>query len=292
MKHQINLTAVTLALGATLAPALGDVIFENTTTPTGARSFTQLQIGDEVQAEGTERTVTELHIGITMQGQVGTADLQPRLYANDGTDGKPGTLLWEGAIQNDVPLTGGDDLIQFDVPSIEVPDTFTWTVQISDTHPVAAGLPHYDPPSHGSSPAYAWFGDGANWTKLSDPNGRSIDFMAKVVAGAGGGITLGVTAQCPQGGQIAVEWGGATPGGTIALLFARGTGSFTIPNNRPCAGTMLGLSSNQLQIAYSGSAGQNGSRMVQSQIGSGVCGGWLQLLDLTTCSTSNAAQIQ
>ncbi len=293
MTHRFAPLAAAFTLAAALTPALADVIYENTATPTGSRTFTQLQIGDEVQAEGTARIVTELHIGVTMQGQPGTADLQPRLYANDGSGGAPGTLLWTGAVQNDVPLTGGNDLIRFVVPGVEVPDTFTWTILISDTRPIAAGLPHYDPPSRGSSPDYAWFGNGSTWTRLTDPNGRSVDFMARVVArSSGGGITLAVTAQCPQGGQIIIEWGGATPGGTIALLFARSTGSFAIPNNRPCAGTVLGLSSNQLQVAYTGSAGQSGSRMLQSTINSGACGGWLQLLDLTTCGTSNTAQIQ
>lgn len=292
-KSAIRFAVPAVIAFAAIQPALGDVIYENTTAYLGSRSFTQLQIGDEVQAAGSARIVTELHIGLTMQGFVGTADLQPRLYANDGVNGAPGTMLWEDAVHNDVPMTGGDDLVRFDVPGIEVPDTFTWTIQISDTRPVAVGLPHYGPPSRGSSPTYAWFGNGTNWTKLTDPNGRSVDFMAKVVARpSGGGITLAVASQCPSGGGIVVEWGGATPGGQIALLFARGTGSFVIPNNRPCPGTVLGLSSNQLQIAYTGSAGQGGSRMLQSNIGPGVCGGWLQLLDLSTCATSNAAQIR
>ncbi len=279
-----------IILSASAAP--GEVIYDNTSGPTGARSFTQLQIGDEIQAAGSERMVTELHIGITMQGQVGTADLQPRLYANDGVNGAPGTMLWEGAVHNDVSLTGGNDLIRFDVPSIEVPETFTWTILISDTRPVAAGLPHYGPPGIGSSPTHAWFGNGANWTKLTDPNGRAIDFMAKIVAGQSSQITLAVSAQCPQGGGIIVEWGGATPNAQVALLFARSTGSFVIPNNRPCPGTMLGLSNDQLQVAFTGGAGQGGSRLLTSNIGPGLCGAHLQLLDLTTCGTSNTAPIQ
>lgn len=282
--------ALAVALAAHAATA--DVIYDNTTSGSQTRSFTQLQIGDEVQAAGTLRTVTELHIGVSMQGQAGTADLQPRLYANDGLNGLPGTLIWEGAVRNDVPLTGGDDLIQFNVPHIEVPDTFTWTIQISDTRPVAAGLPHYNPPGVGSSPDYAWFGNGSTWTKLTDPNGRPINFMARVIAAAPSRITLAVSAQCPGGGGIIVEWGGASPNGQVALLFARSAGNFVIPNNRPCAGTVLGLSSNQLQVAFTGGAGQGGSRMIQGNIGPGACGGFLQLLDLTTCGTSNTAEIR
>jgi len=287
-----GVATVAAAVLAAAHPAFADVIYDNTTNGSQTRSFTQLQIGDEVQAAGSARLITELHIGVSMQGQAGTADLQPRLYANDGVNGAPGTLIWEGAVRNDMFLSGADDLIQFDVPRIEAPDIFTWTIQISDTRPIAAGLPHYNPPGVGSSPDYAWFGNGSTWTKLTDPNGRPVNFMARVIAVAPSQITLAVTAQCPGGGGIIVEWGGATPNGQVALLFARSTGNFIIPNNRPCAGTVLGLSSNQLQIGFTGGAGQGGSRMIQGNIGPGACGGFLQLVDLTTCGTSNTAEIR
>lgn len=287
-----GVAAIAAVILAAAQAATADVIYDNTTTGTGSRSFTQLQIGDEVDAAGSARLVTELHIGITMQGQAGSADLQARLYANDGRGGSPGSLLWEGPILDNVSLTGGDDLIRFDVPRVEVPGAFTWTVQISDARPVAAGLPHYHPPGVGSSPDRAWFGNGQTWTELNDPNGRPINFMSRVIALSPSQITLAVSAQCPGGGGIIVEWGGASPNGQVALLFARSAGNFVIPNNRPCAGTVLGLSSNQLQIAFTGNAGQGGSRMIQGNIGPGACGGFLQLLDLTTCGTSNTAEIR
>lgn len=157
-------------------------IYDNTDIFLGPRSFTALQIGDEVNAAGTEREIIEILIGVSMQGFAGTADLQARLYANDGAGGQPGTLLWESVLFDDVGLTGGDDLISFEVPEITVPDTFTWTIQISDTSPVAAGLPHYDPPAIGSSPDNAWFGNGSSWTPLTSPGGP-VNFMAHIVAG-------------------------------------------------------------------------------------------------------------
>ena len=113
------------------------------------------------------------------------------------------------------------------------------------------------------------------------------------LGGGGEGIPqLTATATCPSGGPIQLSWTGATGGGEIAILFARNTGSATIPNGNPCAGTVLGLGSNQIQIAYQGSAGANGSRTVNSTTGPGACGGYLQLLDLTTCTTSNVARIE
>lgn len=104
--------------------------------------------------------------------------------------------------------------------------------------------------------------------------------------------TLTVTATCPTGGPIQVSWTDATPGGQIALLFARDTGSFAIPNGRPCAGMILGLGANQLQIVYQGSAGLNGSRTLNANAGPAACGGYIQLLDVSTCGTSNVARIE
>ncbi len=105
------------------------------------------------------------------------------------------------------------------------------------------------------------------------------------------GPQLGVAATCPSGGPIQIEWSGASPGGQVALIFARNTGSFIIPNNRPCAGTQLGLGSNQIQLAWQGDAGADGSRVLNTTAGPGACGGYLQLLDLATCATSNVVQI-
>ncbi len=104
--------------------------------------------------------------------------------------------------------------------------------------------------------------------------------------------SLAVAATCPSGGPIRIEWSGASPGEQIALIFARNTGSFIIPNNRPCAGTQLGLGANQIQIVYNGHAGINGARTLNTTAGPGACGGYLQLIDLTTCSTSNVARVE
>ena len=175
----IPITALLLCAAA-LSDADAGVIYDNTTTPTGSSSFTALQIGDEVNAAGSDRSVSLLEIGLTQQGFAGTADLQAWLYANDGPGGQPGAMLWQSAILNDVPLTGGNDLIPFPVPLVQVPNTFTWTVRISDTSPVAVGLPHFHPPTVGSSPDHAWFGGPGSWTRLSGANPTNM--MARLTA--------------------------------------------------------------------------------------------------------------
>lgn len=86
---------------------------------------------------------------------------------------------------------------------------------------------------------------------------------------------LVVVATCPTGGPIQVEWSGATPGGRIALIFARDAGSFTIPPQLPCAGTQLGLGSSGIQLAFQGLSGPDGSRTLNASAGPGACGGYL-----------------
>ena len=104
--------------------------------------------------------------------------------------------------------------------------------------------------------------------------------------------TLAVDATCPSGGPIAVSWSGATPDGEIVLLIAREAGSFLIPDGYPCAGATLDLSNTQLQVAYRGPAGPDGERTLNANAGAGACGRVMQLLDLTTCATSNTTIVE
>ena len=127
------------------------------------------------------------------------------------------------------------------------------------------------------------------------PKGRNPSYGAYdafVVRLSPGGIGLAVSASCPAGGPIQVGWTGATPDGQVALIFARNTGSFTIPPGNPCAGTELGLGPNQIRLAWQGPAGPNGSRTLNTTAGPSACGGYLQLLDMATCATSNTARVE
>jgi hypothetical protein len=173
-----SLAIVPLLLAGLGSAARADIIYDNTTTRQGAGlNFTAQEIGSEVQAAGTARLVTDLLVGVSQQGVAGTADMQARLYANDGPGGQPGTLLWAGPLLSGLHLTGGLDLIDFSVPDVLVPDTFTWTIQISNASPVGAGLPNFGPPTVGSSPTN-WFGTGGDgWTPLP-----SFPFEARVEA--------------------------------------------------------------------------------------------------------------
>lgn len=156
--------------------AEGGIIYDNTGPWLGGYGFTALEQGDEVHAVGSERLVTRLTVGVGRQNVPGVGDFQAQLYANDGTNGQPGTLLWQSALMLNVQLSGGVQLISFDVPQVAVPDTFTWTLE-SYSAGVAVGLVNADPPSIGTSPSYDWFGHPGSWTQL-----HYTDWMARVEA--------------------------------------------------------------------------------------------------------------
>ncbi len=154
------------------------------------------------------------------------------------------------------------------------PTTVTYNIQVDQSTPPGYYLLRYALAGKGGG---EWYQDEL--------------FYLEVTGGSGGPV-LTVNATCPSGGPIMISWSGATPRSTIALIYARNTGSFRIPSNYACAGTVLGLGSNQVQLAYQGASGTNGSKTLNSNAGPGVCGGYFQLLDVATCSTSNVVQAQ
>ncbi len=105
-------------------------------------------------------------------------------------------------------------------------------------------------------------------------------------------LALAADGACPGGGPLRITWYGATPSGQIALIFAANTGSFVIPQGNPCQGTALGLGASQLRVAYRGASGPRGTRTLTTNAGPSACGGYLQLLDPSNCTTSNVSKIR
>jgi len=103
------------------------------------------------------------------------------------------------------------------------------------------------------------------------------------------GPTLRLSGSCP--GSIGVHWGNATPNSTMGILFASNTGSFTIGSG-PCAGTTLGLGTQNLQLVNTVNTG-TGSGQVNGNAGPGACSGFVQLVvvDGSPCATSNVEEV-
>lgn len=104
-------------------------------------------------------------------------------------------------------------------------------------------------------------------------------------------IDLTVDTSCPDAGLVDVNWGYASPNGRIALLYARNTGSVTIPGGYQCAGTPLSLGSNRLQLVRVLTSDSGGNGTLNANAPASVCGGFLQILDLNTCLTSDAVRV-
>lgn len=102
-----------------------------------------------------------------------------------------------------------------------------------------------------------------------------------------GGTTYrcSVSGQCP--GTLTVSWQNANPGRQQGIVFASNTGSFVIPGG-VCQGTQLGLGSQNIRLVNTIGTG-NGSGSVNGNAGTSACGGYLQLVEVPGCATSNVA---
>ncbi|MCC6909654.1 MAG: hypothetical protein IT430_17085 [Phycisphaerales bacterium] len=135
-----------------------------------------------------------------------------------------------------------------------------------------------------------FFTVGGAWAANTDAGyGAGWDYPFKLdYTGGGGGFTAQITGTCP--GTVRLAWNGAPANKPMGIVFARNTGSFTI-NSGQCAGTQLGLGTNQLQLYNTINTG-NGSGAVNAQASSGACGGFVQLVAVDSpCKTSNVVQV-
>jgi len=158
-----------------------------------------------------------------------------------------------------------------------------------------------------------WEWDGGTWTRVADsgPSPRTAHDLAydatrEVVLAFGGSSnadtwTFGGSAgsihmtplysACPGTGPGAVSWACGSPNGEVALLFAQYTGQFRIPIG-PCAGVRLGLGWQQLRVVKTGLSDARGRGRIEVEHGPQACGGHVQILDVSTCATSNVVLVE
>ncbi|KPK86443.1 MAG: hypothetical protein AMJ81_01335 [Phycisphaerae bacterium SM23_33] len=157
--------AMAAALGASAGTSLAETAVYSNLPGIDRSSMTGVDgvwRGDEVTLAGTVRELTRLEIPL-ISGD-GTTDLLARIYLNDGSDGKPGTVLWDSGLLDDVPLSDGYNLVSIDIPNVTVPDTITWAYVLTDQQTTTAiNSKFYDPPSIGSSsPDFYWWNSGVS----------------------------------------------------------------------------------------------------------------------------------
>lgn len=160
------------------------IIYDNTSTFLAAGLYplsTEWEMGDQVSLAGTERIVTEFSFGHSAS-IVSSGLAQVNFYSNDGINNTPGTKLYESEW---FPILEGSNEHTLTGFSIEVPDTFTWTVHFDGGEDGLMGLPYYDPPTIGSSDDFVWVNwelwQGTGWGKQNFPD--YIDnFNARITA--------------------------------------------------------------------------------------------------------------
>jgi hypothetical protein len=99
-------------------------------------------------------------------------------------------------------------------------------------------------------------------------------------------------ATCPDGGPLSLTWEHATPNGQVAVLFSPAEGHTRLPQGKVCAGTVLDLAPKEIEVIFLGSAGPLGTRTLFVKAAKSSCGGYLQLLNLSNCTTSNTTQLK
>ena len=195
-----NTASLIAAACATLTLAAQDIPVYDNLPGTELGRFAALdflgkptEFGDEIALAGTARIVTKFifdyYGNFTPDGDE-TARI--RFYANDapGVLLKPGTLLYDSGT---FPIVKGPARVTLDIPYVEVPNSFTWTVSfggVSQTPGDSAELIIYNPPSVGGQLSMGligsyrdyWKFNAGIWTAYLLTNGLPANFAAKVYA--------------------------------------------------------------------------------------------------------------
>lgn len=258
----------------------------------------------QYQAAGGADTICEVRI-------INGSALYPGYGNGNGSPVSVG--VWSDPNQDGNP-TDAQLLVQVDT-TVQGIDTDTYqTVAIPPTAVtgrffVGAWIKHnpgqYVAPMDQSSGGYVanecWVFGGQNFNQTNPGTGNDYiyemisigfptHFCVRASTCGSGQFSLNQTSgTCP--GRVSFDATGATPGGNVALVFAANTGSFVIPNGA-CAGTQLGLGASNIQLVATRTADGSGTASFSGTAPNAACNRFLQAVDLSSCGTTNVAQIQ
>jgi len=120
----------------------------------------------------------------------------------------------------------------------------------------------------------------------ASPDGLIYAGQTYVVFGRSTAAALTISGVCP--GEVTIKYDGATQNGAVMLFHSSAEGSFLVTKGA-CAGTVLDLA-NPLPFAP-GAADETGTVLDTFVAPPSACGRFLQIVDETTCATSNVAQL-
>jgi hypothetical protein len=161
MAQIVSKLLCTLAICAGLSSRAAEIVYDNSTDFSGVDYETTTEYGDEVILEpGTGRAITEIQLEYYAQFPVHGDELgRVRFYKNTGPIwmGNPDYRIPESPplFEQTFPLGQDYQTAVITVPSIVVPEKFTWTVQFlgisQNGETDRAGLLFYGVPTIGSS---------------------------------------------------------------------------------------------------------------------------------------------
>jgi hypothetical protein len=160
-------------------------VYDNSTKLQGTSYSSTNEFGDQITlSESGDTKITSFQVDYYLNhGASGDETARIFLYANDGQDGKPGSLLFDSiSVANTIPLSRGYDHILFQGLSVSVPQTFTWTIKFGGVDSLElAALLLSNPPTVGSSYDDYWENVGGTWiTKVAE--GTPFNFSAQFSA--------------------------------------------------------------------------------------------------------------
>jgi hypothetical protein len=160
--RRIALAAVACVLAFTGRSLAQVIVFDNTVAGTqNAFIFDNsplTEFGNEVLLGGTARLLTNLKVvGTPTSLAPGTTPATLTLYRNDGPGGQPGTVIYlttnPAAAVGRISAPSNWNFMNFDLPGVLVPDSFTYTVSFPNSNASTGyGLVHFtgSTPSPGS----------------------------------------------------------------------------------------------------------------------------------------------
>jgi hypothetical protein len=177
------------ASSATAPDESGVVVFNNTMNYLGEYFYSPNEFGDQItlSSQVTNRFFLRFRLEYFVGPNAsGDETMLVRFYNNDGTNGAPQTLLY--AMPQPVNLVTGYNSVIIEGLAIQMPDSFTWTVEFKGvTQGEVVGLLFYNPPSIGMAYDDYWEKESNLWV-LKKVYGSPANFgvlIQALVAGAG-----------------------------------------------------------------------------------------------------------
>jgi hypothetical protein len=174
--------AVLVAVASMAATAMGGIVYDNSTNYLGSYFGSTNEFGDQIKLmDGIERLVTQFKFEYYGAHDFdGNQTAQLKIYDNTGIGDSPNNVLYDSG---SFSIKSGVNHVVVNFPEgLNVPDTFTWTVQFGGlTTALQAGLELFDPVSVGSSYGDFWEKINGTWGTQTIP-GTVANFAAQVTA--------------------------------------------------------------------------------------------------------------